>query len=195
MTTAAGKHTLVALLEDRPGALNRVVSLFRRRGFNIESLTVGHTETPGISRLTMVVDGATTIVEQVVKQLYKIIDVIKVSDITDDETVSRELALIKVSATSSTRGEIMQIVDIFRAKIVDVAPDSMIVEATGPTDKIDSLVLLLRSFGIKEMVRTGRVAMVRGMAGVTRVDEEPAQLQKYRVLTRPHKKVGTSNGV
>ncbi len=165
MTGIVSKHTLVALLEDEPGALNRVVSLFRRRGFNIESLTVGHTDVPGISRLTLVVDGATTIVEQVVKQLYKVIEVVKVSDITEDDRIARELALIKVSATSSTRPEIMQIVDIFRCKIIDVAPESMIVEATGATDKIDSLVLLLRSFGIKEMVRTGRVAMVRGWSG------------------------------
>ncbi|MBI3978092.1 MAG: acetolactate synthase small subunit [Chloroflexi bacterium] len=177
------QHTLVALLEDRPGALNRVVSLFRRRGFNIDSLSVGHTEAPGISRLTVVVDGATTIVEQVVKQLYKVLDVVKVSDITHDESVERELALIKVAATASTRSDIMQMCDIFRAKIVDVAPDSVIVEVTGQTDKVDSLFSLLRPFGIKEMVRTGRVAMVRGLTGVTRL-EEPAQLQKYKVLQR-----------
>ncbi|MCL4459559.1 MAG: acetolactate synthase small subunit [Chloroflexi bacterium] len=158
------KHTVVALMEDRPGVLNRAVSLFRRRGFNIESLTVGHTEVPRVSRMTVVVEGTANIVEQVAKQLYKIVDVIKVSDVTQDPTVVRELALIKVSTTTATRAEVMQIVDIYRAKIVDVAPDSLIVEVTGPEEKVDSLVSLLRRYGIKEMVRTGRVAMVRGAA-------------------------------
>ncbi|MCL5961971.1 MAG: acetolactate synthase small subunit [Chloroflexi bacterium] len=155
-------HIVVALMEDHPGVLNKVASLFRRRGFNIESLTVGHTETPGISRMTIVVDGRTTMIEQVVKQLYKVIDILKVSDVTEEKTVIRELALIKVTATTSTRGEIMQIADIYRAKVVDVATDSLIIEVTGPDEKIDSLVDLLRRFGIKEIVRTGRVAMVRG---------------------------------
>ncbi|MBI4302225.1 MAG: acetolactate synthase small subunit [Chloroflexi bacterium] len=167
------KRTLVALVEDRPGVLNRVASLFRRRGFNIESLAVGPSDVPNISRMTIVVDGATTVVEQVAKQLYKLIDVVKVSDISEDNFVARELALIKVRTTPSTRSEIIQIVDIFRANIVDVATDSLIVEATGDEEKIDSLLLLLRSFGVKEMVRTGRVALVRGMSGVTTLEEEP----------------------
>ncbi|MBI4317632.1 MAG: acetolactate synthase small subunit [Chloroflexi bacterium] len=166
------KHTVVALVENEPGVLNRVASLFRRRGFNIDSLTVGHTEIPRISRMTIVVDGANTIVEQVVKQLYKVIDVLKVSDVTEDTTVTRELALIKVSATASTRSEIMQIVDIYRAKIVDVASDSLIIEVTGNEDKIESLVQLVRRFGIKEMVRTGKVAMVRSAAGATKLSYE-----------------------
>jgi len=156
------------LMEDEPGVLNRVVSLFRRRGFNIDSLTVGPSEIPQISRMTVVVNGTTEIVEQVVKQLYKIVDVLKVSDVSDDKTVVRELALIKVSANQSTRSEIMQIVDIYRAKIVDVAMDSLMIEATGPEDKIDSLVQLLKRFGIKEMARTGRVVMIRGAAGATK---------------------------
>ena len=159
---AATKHTLVALVEDRPGVLNRMASLFRRRGFNIESIAVGHSEIPNLSRMTIVVDGTTTSVEQVRKQLDKVIDVVRVSDITGDNIISRELALIKVKATSSTRSEIMQIVDIFRANIVDVASDSVTVEATGDDDKIDSLFNLLRGFGIKEMARTGRIAMTRG---------------------------------
>ncbi|MGQ9676939.1 MAG: acetolactate synthase small subunit [Chloroflexota bacterium] len=162
------KHTVVALMEDQPGVLNRVVSLFRRRGFNIDSLTVGPSEIPQISRMTVVVNGTTEIVEQVVKQLYKVVDVLKVSDISNEKIVVRELALIKVSATQATRSEIMQIVDIYRAKIVDVAIDSVIIEATGPEDKIDSLVELLKRFGIKEMARTGRVVMVRSAIGSTK---------------------------
>lgn len=166
------RHTLVALMEDEPGVLNRVVSLFRRRGFNIDSLTVGPTDIPQISRMTLVVGGNEVIVEQIVKQLYKIVEILKISDVTKEETVIRELSLVKVSANSNTRPEIMQLVDIFRAKIVDVAPDSLIVEITGSQDKVDSLTNLLRRFGIKEMVRTGPVAMVRGVAGVSRVDDD-----------------------
>ena len=158
----ATKHTLVALVEDKPGVLNKVASLFRRRGFNIESIAVGHTEVPSISRMTVVVDGTAQSVEQVRKQLEKIIEVVKVSDITEDNLVARELALIKVKATPQTRSEIIQIVDIFRANIVDVAPDSVVVEVTGDEDKIDSLFSLLEGFGIKEMARTGRIAMGRG---------------------------------
>ena len=158
----ATKHTLVALVEDKPGVLNKVASLFRRRGFNIESIAVGHTEVPSISRMTVVVDGTAQSVEQVRKQLEKIIEVVKVSDITEDNLVARELALVKVKATPQTRSEIIQIVDIFRANIVDVAPGSVVVEVTGDEDKIDSLFNLLEGFGIKEMARTGRIAMGRG---------------------------------
>jgi acetolactate synthase-1/3 small subunit len=160
------KHTLIALMEDKPGVLNRVASLFRRRNFNIESLTVGHSETPGISRMTIVVnaDHAGGI-EQVEKQLYKLVNITKVSNVSYEPTVIRELALIRVHATAPTRAEIMQLVDIFRAKVVDVAAESLTIEITGPEDKVDSLVQLLHPFGIKEMVRTGRVAMVRGNNG------------------------------
>ncbi len=158
---AETKHTLIALVEDKPGVLNRVASLFRRRGFNIESIAVGGSETPHLSRMTIVVDGTTTMVEQVRKQLDKVIDVVRVFDITGDDIITRELALIKVRATSSTRSEIMQIVDIFRANIVDVSSDSVTVEVTGDDDKINSLLNLLRSFGVKELARTGRIAMVR----------------------------------
>jgi acetolactate synthase-1/3 small subunit len=156
------KHTVVALVEDRPGVLNRVASLIRRRSFNIESIAVGHSELPGLSRMTIVVDGATTAVEQVRKQLDKLIEVIKVTDITEGRIIARELALIKVHATPSTRSEIIQIVDIFRAKIVDVAANSVIIEATGDEEKIDSLYSLLKKFGIKELARTGRIALLRG---------------------------------
>ncbi|MBM4464717.1 MAG: acetolactate synthase small subunit [Chloroflexi bacterium] len=156
------RHTIVALMEDKPGVLNRISSLFRRRNFNIESLTVGHSETPGISRMTIVTEGDSRIVEQVEKQLYKLINVTKVVNVTDEPTVFRELALIKVTADGATRSEINSLVDIFRAKVVDVAPDSLMIEITGTEDKVDSLVGLLRPFGIQEMARTGRVAMVRG---------------------------------
>ncbi|ADJ25974.1 acetolactate synthase, small subunit [Dehalogenimonas lykanthroporepellens BL-DC-9] len=159
---AANKHTIVALVANRPGVLNRMASLFRRRGFNIDSIAVGHSETPNLSRMTIVADGTTTQVEQIRKQVEKIIDVIRVQDITSQNIVSRELALIKVKATADNRSEIMQIVDIFRAKIVDVSADSVMVEATGDEEKIDSLYNLLKPFGIKEMTRTGRIAMPRG---------------------------------
>jgi len=139
-----------------------MASLFRRRGFNIESIAVGRSELPGFSRMTIIVDGTTAMVEQVRKQLDKVINVVKVSDITEDDIVGRELALIKVKATSSTRSEIIQIVDIFRANIVDVAPDSVTIEVTGDEEKITSLFDLLRGFGIKEVSRTGRIATTRG---------------------------------
>ena|SRR5215207_1155769 len=156
------KHTLVATMENQPAVFNRVLSLFRCRGFAVESLSIGHTDIAGITRLTIVIDGSKTAVEQVVKQLYKIIEVRKVSDVTEDETVRRELAMIKIASKPATRAEIIQLVDIYRARVVDVAPNSLIVEVTGTPDKVDSMVNVLRGFGIKEMVRTGVVAMVRG---------------------------------
>jgi len=169
------KHTLVALAEDKPGVLNRVASLIRRRNFNIESIAVGHSEQPGLSRMTIVVDGSTTAVEQVRKQLSKLIEIVKVVDITNEPLVGRELALIKVHATSATRSEIIQIVDIFRANIVDVSPISLIVEVTGDTDKIDSLYNLLKRFGVKELARTGWIAMSRGTSGAVKVEGEEGQ--------------------
>ncbi len=159
---AQAKHTIVALVENKPGVLNRIASLFRRRNFNIESIAVGKSELPQFSRMTITVDGATTMVEQVRKQLAKLIDVAKVADITSEEIVSRELALVKVRASSANRSEIIQIVDIFRANIIDVSADSLTVEVTGDEDKLNSLVDLLRGFGIKELARTGRIAMTRG---------------------------------
>ncbi|MBI2848317.1 MAG: acetolactate synthase small subunit [Chloroflexi bacterium] len=170
---ATTKHTLVALVEDKPGVLSRMANLFRRRGFNIESIAVGHCETPTLSRVTIVVDGNDTMVEQVRKQLDKVIDVVKVSDLTDTSLVARELALIKVKANATTRSEVMQIVDIFRANIIDVASDSVTIEATGDEDKIDSLVNLLRGFGVKELARTGRIAMVRGGTNQLPAEKEP----------------------
>ena len=172
---ATTKHTLVALVEDKPGVLNRMASLFRRRGFNIESIAVGHSELPNLSRMTIVVDGATTMVEQVRKQLDKVVDVVKVFDITGDDMIARELALIKVKATSTTRSEIIEIVDIFRANIVDVALDSVTIEITGDEEKIGSLLNLLRGFGIKEIARTGRIAMSRGGLDSLSVEERSAK--------------------
>ena len=156
------KHTLAILVENKPGVLTRVAGLFSRRGFNIESLAVGVTENADISRMTIVVSGDDRILEQVEKQLNKLIDVIRVSDIPPEESVNRELALIKVGVDSSTRAEVMQIVDIFRAKIVDVGIKSLIIEVTGDESKINAMEQLLRQFGIKEMVRTGKIAMNRG---------------------------------
>lgn len=156
------KHTLVALMQDQPGVLNRVASLFRRRGFNIESLTVGHTETPGVSRMTLVVDAAHTSVEQVIKQLYRVIEVLKVSDVTEDPNVARELVLVKVFAPASRRAEIHSLATVFDARIADVGVDTLMLELAAAPDRVDSFVELVRPFGIKEMVRTGRVAMVRG---------------------------------
>jgi acetolactate synthase-1/3 small subunit len=180
---AATKHTIVALVEDKPGVLNRIASLFRKRGFNIESIVVGHSETPNLSRATIVVDGATTMVEQVRKQLAKLVDVVKVSDITEEALVTRELALIKVKATSSTRSEIIEIVDIFRASIVDVTSDSVTIEVTGDEEKIDSLLNLVRSFGIKEIARTGRIAMTREGSSSLPVKEKSSEAQPKRQKT------------
>jgi len=179
----ATKHTLVALVEDKPGVLNHMASLFRRRGFNIESIAVGHSEKPHLSRMTIVVNGSATMLEQVRKQLDKIVDVVKVSDISESDLVARELALIKVKATSSTRSEIIEIVDIFRANIVDVAPDSVTIEVTGDEEKINSLLDLLRGFGIKEIARTGRIAMARGGISSMPVEERAAKARSKRRKT------------
>ena len=158
------EHTLVVLVEDKPGVLNRVASLLRRRAFNIESLTVGHTEQPGTSRMTIVMDGDQTNVERVTANLYKLVNVLQVADLVEIPAVSRDLALIKVGVNATNRSEVMQLVEVFRSRIVDVANDSLIVEITGDEDKINSFVEVLRPFGILEMVRTGLVAMARGVS-------------------------------
>jgi acetolactate synthase-1/3 small subunit len=160
----SNQHTIVALVEDRPGVLNRIASLFRRRGYNISSLVVASSEEPALSRMTFVVEGDEAVVEQVTKQLNKLIDVVKVSDISREDTVVRELAMIKVKATSSSRNEIIQIVHLFRANIIDVGPESVTIEVTGEEDKIDALVGLLKPFGVREIMRTGRIAVIRGAA-------------------------------
>ena len=157
-------HTIVALVEDRPGVLTRIASMFRRRGFNIASLAVGKSEQPGLSRMTFVVEGDEDTVNQVTKQLDKLIDVIRVTDITAEDHIGRELALIKVHANTTNRGEVIQIVQLFRASIVDVGAQSLVIEITGEEDKINAIHDLLKPFGIIEMLRTGLVAMVRGQA-------------------------------
>jgi len=157
------KHTIVALMQDNSGVLTRAVSLFRRRGYNIESLAVGPSERPGISRMTLVVDADN--VEQVLKQLYRLIEVVKVSDVTRDATVKRETVLVKLHAPASRRTEISSLVHMFGARVVDVGINTLIVEATADPAKLDSFLELMRPFGIKELVRTGLIAMVRGTDG------------------------------
>lgn len=161
------KHTLSVLVRNRSGVLSRVAGLFSRRGYNIESIAVGTTEDPEISRMTIVVEGTEANVEQICKNLYKLIDVLKVTDLTHEPMVDRELALIKVTAEAGNRAEIVQIVNIFRAQIVDVNERSVVVEVTGDESKVDAMIQLLRPYGIKEMVRTGRVALARGVRSVS----------------------------
>lgn len=168
------EHTLSVLVENRPGVLSRVAGLFSRRGFNIESIVVGTTEDRRYSRMTIVVTGDEAEVEQVSKQLHKLIDVIKISELAPQEMVERELALVKVAADRSNRSEILQIVDIFRASVIDVSERSLVVEVTGDTDKVKAMIDLLRPFGIKEIVRTGRVAMTRGPRAVSPDAARPA---------------------
>jgi acetolactate synthase I/III small subunit len=157
------KHTIVALVQDRPGVLSRVVGLIRRRGYNIESLAVGHSENPGVSRLTVVVEWED--VEQVVKQLYRLIEVLKVSDVTNDPTVEREMVLIKLHVPGGKRAEIVALTEVFDAKIVDVGVNTMVIEMTGSPAKVENFIDVIRPFGVKEMMRTGRIAMVRGIRG------------------------------
>lgn len=156
------KHTLSVLVENKPGVLARISGLFRRRGFNIHSLAVAPTENPDYSKMTIVVDLENKPLEQVVKQLYKLINVIKIQDFLPEEAVERELALIKVKSNKNTRSEIIQIVDIFRAKIVDVSPDSLAIEVTGTEDKINAIITLLKPYQIIDIARTGKVAVSRG---------------------------------
>ncbi len=168
-------RVLVALVENKPGVLTRVASLFRRRNFNIESLTVGHTDSPEISRMTIVVDATRTNAAMVRHNLRKLVNVIDVRDVTGSPAVLRDLALVKVRTDHQTRFEIMQLVDVYRARVVDICADSMILEVTGPESKINSLVDMLRPYGIIEMVRTGLVAMVRGSgyaSGIASYEDE-----------------------
>lgn len=160
------EHIFVVLVEDKPGVLNRVASLFRRRAFNIESLAVGHTDQPGVSRMTIVVDGEKVNAERVIAYLYKLVNVIQVEDLSAAPMVRRDLAMIKVMATAENRAEIMQMADVFRAHIVDVTSTSMIVEITGDEEKINGFIEVMRPQGIIEMVRTGSVAMGRGSSSL-----------------------------
>jgi acetolactate synthase-1/3 small subunit len=174
----SAKHTVVALVEDHPGVLNRVASLFRRRGFNIESITVGATDSEGVSRMTLVVDGANTQVEQVEKQLYKLIDVIKVADIAEEAMIARELALIKVRCNNLNRHEIVQLAQIFRAEVVDVTDTTLVIQAVAEDEQIESLIRVMRPYGIREIARTGRLAMSRGVTS-TSIEPEPVEVQQF----------------
>jgi acetolactate synthase I/III small subunit len=168
-------HTLVVLVEDQPGVMNRIMSLFRQRGFNVDSIAVGHCETSDQSRITLVVRGDDKTVEQLTKQLYKLLEVIKVTNVTGENLIQRELALIKIAASERTRGDIMRLVsEVYRARIVDASPDTLVIEVTGPSDKIESLISLIRPYGIKEISRTGMVAMQRGAGTVSVARQEAA---------------------
>jgi acetolactate synthase-1/3 small subunit len=164
-------HTFVVYVDDKPGVLNRVASLFRRRAFNIESLTVGHTEQAGVSRMTVVVETDGYGARRLEANLYKLVPVRRVDDISTVPSIVRDLALIKVAASGEARPHVMQLADVYRARVVDVSPDSLVIETTGTEDKIDSLLEVLRPYGVIEMVRTGRVAMARGNGGIARTPE------------------------
>jgi acetolactate synthase-1/3 small subunit len=166
-------HTFVVYVDNKPGVLNRVASLFRRRAFNIESLTVGHTEETGVSRMTVVVDTDAYGARRLEANLYKLVPVKRVDDISAAPSIVRDLALIKVTATGEARTHVMQLVDVYRARVVDVAPESLVIETTGTEDKIDSLLEVLRPYGVIEMVRTGRIAMVRGNSRAVARSSEP----------------------
>lgn len=182
------KHTVAVLVENRFGVLSRVAGLFSARGYNIESLSVGETLDPTVSRMTLVVRGDEFVIEQAIKQLHKLIDVIKVTDLTEENHVEREMILLKVNAEPQSRAEILRIADIFRAKVVDVTPATYTLEATGDESKVTAIIELLRPFGIQEVVRTGKVAIARGpKSRVRRVEEkigkprEPAPVSKEPV--------------
>jgi acetolactate synthase I/III small subunit len=173
------RHVVVVIVNDRPGVLNRVASLARARNFNIESLVVGHTERPGISRMTITLRGDDFAVEQMTKQLYRLVDVLKVQDLPEEQLIEHELALVKVRATNHNRAEILRIIELYKGRVIDVSPDSLIVEHSGTEQEIDSLVALLAGFGIRELVRTGTVAMGRGsnvvdVEGILRAGTVPA---------------------
>ncbi len=165
-TGEAHRHVLVAIVLNRPGVLNRVASLMRARSFNIESLAVSHTDEPDVSRMTITLKGDDVAVEQATKQLYRLIDVLKVQDVTNEPTVERELALVKVRATDRNRAEVLKVVELAGGRVADVATDALVVEATGTETHVDDLVGLLRPFGIKEIVRTGSVVMARGGSSI-----------------------------
>ena len=165
-TGTAHRHVLVAVVNNQPGVLNRVANLFRARGFNIESLAVGRTDRPDISRMTITLRGDDVAVEQAAKQLYKLIDVLKVQDVSGDPIVEHEIALIKVRADDRNRGEVLTLAEMYKARVVDLAAESLIVEATGTEAEVDALIALLRGFGIKELVRSGTVVMSRGAGSI-----------------------------
>jgi acetolactate synthase-1/3 small subunit len=159
-------HRLIALVVDKPGVLNRVASLMRARNFNIDSLAVSRTDEPGLSRMTITLHGDDVAVEQAAKQLYRLIDVVKVQDVTDEPTVDHELALVKIRATDANRAEVLKVVELSRGRIVDLGPESVVAEISGSEADVDTFVGLVRTFGIKELVRTGAVVMTRGSASI-----------------------------
>jgi acetolactate synthase-1/3 small subunit len=177
------KHTIAVLVENKFGVLSRVAGLFSARGYNIESLSVGETLDPTVSRMTLVVRGDAFIIEQVIKQLHKLIDVIKVTDLSEEDHVEREMLLLKVNAEPTSRAEILRIADIFRSKVVDVTPTTYTLEVTGEEGKIEAIIDLLRPFGIQEIVRTGKVAIARGPK--TRLRKVEERLGKSREGARP----------
>jgi acetolactate synthase-1/3 small subunit len=186
-------HTFVVYVDDKPGVLNRIASLFRRRAFNIESLTVGHTEVPGVSRMTIVSRINEGAAHRVEANIYKLVNVLAAQDVTHDATVARSLALIKVQAREESRRRLMEIVRVFRARVVDLAPQSLIIESTGAEERIQALVEVLRPFGILEMARTGRLAMTRGAERSARQDlssqqagEEPRQKSSAQAVEASH---------
>jgi len=160
-------HTFAVYAEDKPGVLSRITSLFRRRAYNIDSLTAGHTDVPGVSRLTVVLESDDAEARLIEANLYKLVNVLRVEDLTHVATMKRDLALIKVKANAEARPQVMQMIEVFRARIIDVAPESLVLEITGTEDKIDGLLEILSPFGIIEMVRTGGVAMTRGSEATT----------------------------
>ena len=181
--------TFVVHVEDRPGVLTRVTEVFRRRTFNIESLTVGHTETDGVSRMTIVVDTDEAGARRVEANLYKLINVLRIDNVTGQPAVTRDLALVKVTATRETRTEIMQLAEAYRARIVDVGTNSLMIEVTGAEEKVDSLVDVLRPYGILEMARTGRVTMARGQV------QQPAITRTFEDVDAPQEDVAVSYSV
>ncbi len=170
------RHTLVVLVEDHPGVLNRVVSLLRRRSFNIDSITVGQSEQPGVSRMTLVVRAKAEDVEQVSKQLYKLMEVLKVQDLSESSSVAHELVMVKVACKPQNRSELLQIAQIFEARVVDVTPNTLLLEAVGTEERMEGLLTMLRGFGIRELGRTGPIAMARGANSIA-IRENPRAVE------------------
>ena len=193
MSEGEKPHTFVVYVDDKPGVLNRIASLFRRRAFNSEALTVGHTEVPGVSRMTIVSRINEGAAHRVEANIYKLVNVLSVQDVTHAATVARSLALIKVQAREESRRRLMEIVRVFRARVVDLAPESLIIESTGAEERIQALVEVLRPFGIVEMARTGRLAMTRGAERSARQDlsreeseEQSRQKRSAQAVEAPH---------
>jgi acetolactate synthase-1/3 small subunit len=185
-------HTFIVYVENKPGVLNRVASLFRRRAYNIESLTVGHTERPGVSRMTIVSTIPSGAAHRVESNIYKLVNVLSVEDVTFSPTVARSLALIKVEATDESRHRLMQIVRVFRARVIDMGPQSLIIEITGAENKLNALLEVLRPFGIIEMVRTGQVAMTRS---VLRAESPEQELERAKSSAPQTQTVEASHSV